>query len=332
MNPLKVLGGVVSSRLLGRPVPIAITMALTYRCNLRCGYCQIWRAAGEELTTQEVLAAIDELCDAGMCRLGLTGGEPLLRDDIGAIIGHAKHQGLFTSIFTNGALVRDHLDALRSVDVVLLSLDGPRNVHDLLRGEGSFESTIEALELLRAEGIPIWTNTVITRHNTDCIDYVTAVAGQYGARAAFQPVFEHSYSVDTQGIAELRARDGSRDAVIEYLLELKKRGEPLLNCTAFFEKIRSPREASRCLAGLCYGAVTPDGRIAPCPVLLQAEDLPDGRALGYARAFEASRGAISCEGCDCIATVESDLLFSLNPNAVTNTLAQLLARQLGQRT
>jgi MoaA/NifB/PqqE/SkfB family radical SAM enzyme len=309
-------------------------MALTYRCNLRCRYCQIWREAGEELSTGEVLAAIDELCDAGMCRLGLTGGEPLLRDDIGAIIDHAKRRGLFTSVFTNGALVRDQLHALRTVDVVLLSLDGPRKVHDRLRGDGAFESTIEALELLRAEGVPIWTNTVITRHNTDCIDYVTTVAGQYGARAAFQPVFEHSYSVGSESIAELRAPDRAYDEVIDRLVELKQRGEPLLNCTAFFERIRDPasrRVPSRCLAGSCYGAVTPDGRVAPCPVLLQAGDLPDGRALGYARAFEGSRAAISCEGCDCIATVESDLLFSLNPDAVINTLGQFLAGRLGQR-
>jgi len=330
MNALKTLGGVLRSKLLGQPVPIAITMALTYRCNLRCRYCQIWKEAGPELSTRQVLTAIDELAEAGMCRLGLTGGEPLLRDDIATIVSHARDLGLFVSIFTNGALVPEHLPTIRQLDAVLTSLDGPPEVHDGMRGKGAHAATVRAIELITGEGIPVWTNTVLTSRNIDQVSYIVDQARRFGALAAFQPIFEHTYSVDAERVAELRAEQTRYDGVIDQLIELKRAGAPLLNSTAFFDYIRTPvweRNARQCLAGVRYGAVAPDGRVAPCPVMLQARRLPDGRTIGFAEAFRRSARFIDCKGCFCIATVESDLLFSLHPSAVANTLRHVLRRR-----
>lgn len=330
MNALKTLGGVLRSKLLGQPVPIAMTMALTYRCNLRCRYCQIWKDAEAELSTRQVLTAIDELTDAGMCRLGLTGGEPLLRDDIATVVSHAVDRGLFTSIFTNGALVPEHLPTVRQLSAVLISLDGPQEVHDAMRGQGAHAAALRAIELIAGEGVPVWTNTVLTDKNIDQVPYILDLAQRFGALAAFQPVFEHTYSVGADRVAALRADEARYDQVIDRLIALKRSGAPLLNSTAFFEYVRTPiweRNARQCLAGLSYGAVSPDGRVAPCPVMLQAERLPDGCAIGFAEAFRRSARFISCKGCFCIATVESDLLFSLNLSAVTNTVRHVLRRR-----
>ena len=332
-SAVRTLGGVLRSRVTGKPVPIAMTMALTYRCNLRCRYCQIWKEAGDELTTRQVLGAIDELHEAGMCRLGLTGGEPLLRPDLGQIVAHARDLGLFTTVFTNGALVPEQMDTMRLLDAVLLSLDGPQEVHDAMRGKGAFEAALRAMELLGREGIPVWTNTVLTTHNVEHVGFVLDLARRHGALAAFQPVFEHSYSVKGDRVEELRAAEERYAAVVDRLLELKRSGAPLLNSTPFFEYIRTPRweqNPRRCLAGQRYGAVSPTGKVAPCPILLQAAGLPDGRRIGYAEAFRRSARHIRCAGCYCIATVESDLLFSLDPRTVLNTAGHLV-RQLARR-
>jgi MoaA/NifB/PqqE/SkfB family radical SAM enzyme len=328
MNAVRALRGALTSKLLKKPVPIAVTLALTYRCNLRCRYCQIWKDAGEELSTRQVLTAIEELHEAGMCRLGLTGGEPLLRRDIGVIVERARRLGLFTTVFTNGALASEHRGTLREVDAVLLSLDGPRPIHDRARGAGAFDAAMEALRMLVNDGVPVWTNTVLTRDNIDHVDFVIDVARRHGALAAFQPVFEHTYSVKGERVEALRAEDRAHAAAVDRLLLHKRAGAPLLNSASFFEYIRTPRwerNPRACLAGRCYAAVAPDGRVAPCPILLQARGLPDGRAIGFAEAFRRSARHARCSGCFCIATVESDLLFSLDPRAVLNTL-RLMAR------
>jgi len=333
MSVLQTLGGLLRGRVTGQPVPLAMTIALTYRCNLRCRYCQIWKEVGPELSTSQVLAAVDELHAAGMVRLGLTGGEPLLRDDFGDIVSHARELGLFTTVFTNGALVPGQLPHLRQLDAVLLSLDGPREVHDAVRGRGAFDGAIEAIRLLHRERVPVWTNTVLTSHNIDHVDFVLDTARRFGALAAFQPIFEHSYSVSGERVEQLRAGQQRQAEVIEQLLRHKRRGAPLLNSVPFFERILDPawkQTPRQCLAGRYYGAVSPRGQVAPCPILLQARDLPDGRLVGYVEAFRRCSRQIRCTGCNCIATVESDLLFSLDPRAVLNTLGHMVHRRSHQ--
>lgn len=330
MKTLRTAGGVLRSKLLGTPVPVAITLALTYRCNLRCRYCQIWKAAGEELSTRQVLTALDELREAGMVRLGLTGGEPLLRPDLDVIVAHARELGLFTTVFTNGALVDQHVPTMRRLDAVLVSLDGPREIHDEARGRGAHAAAMHAIEVLTRAGVPVWTNTVLTGRNLGAVDYVLQTARRNGALAAFQPVFEHSYSVKGERVDELRAEEEQYQAVIDHLLDLKRRGAPLLNSTSFFDYVRTPsweRNQRSCLAGVRYGAVSPEGRVAPCPILLQARDLPDGRAIGFAEAFRRCGRRIRCKGCFCIATVESDQLFDLEPGAIANTLRHMVRRE-----
>lgn len=331
MNALKTLGGVLRNRYLGHSVPVAITMALTYRCNLRCRYCQIWKAAREEMSTRQVKVAIDELADAGMCRLGFTGGEPLLRDDIGELARYARQRDLFLTLFTNGSLIDDHLDTLRLFDTVLMSLDGPVKIHDKMRGKGAHASAMHALEVLSAEGIKVWTNTVVTRDNLHAVDWVLDLAERYGSHAAFQPIFEHSYSVGADRVSDLRADKEQYDALIEHLAVRKRQGAPVLNSTGYLEYVKNPswqQNPRHCLAAHVYGAVSPEGNVAPCPVLLQAEGLPNGLTVGFAEAFRRTHKPVSCHGCFCIATVESDLLFGLDSAAITNTLGYLAGEKL----
>ena len=327
------LAGVVRSHYFGSPVPISVTMAVTYRCNLRCRYCQIWKEAGEEMSTRQVLCAIDELAAAGMCRLGITGGEPLLRPDIGTIVARARERGLFTTLFTNGAYVHQHLPTLKQLDAVLISFDGPREIHDAMRGKGAHANALRAISTLSSQGIKVWTNTVVTNRNIDVVDHVLEVVGSHGAHAAFQPIFEHSYSVKGERIAKLRADRQQYVGLIDRLLELKRGGAPVLNSAPSLQQLRDPdldADRASCLASSAYGAITPDGKVAPCQVLVQSAGLPDGRKVGFAEAFKRTRRPRPCTGCFCFATIEQDLLFSLDPASIGNTVKYLAGERLRQ--
>ncbi len=336
MNVLKTLGGILRNKYLGHKVPIAITMAVTYRCTLRCKYCRIWKKAGEEMSTGQVCAAIDELAEAGTCRLGITGGEPLLRHDLGTIVARAKERDLFTTIFTNGTLVPDHMDTLRRADVVLVSLDGPREIHDKMRGDGSHAAAVKAIELMTSAGIKVWTNTVVTNKNTHAVDHVVEYARRHDCHAVFQPIFEHSYTIKGKAVDDLTADRAEYTALIDRLLDYKRSGAPVLNSVPSLDFLREPvfePEKRKCLASTAYGAVTPDGHVAPCQVLLQQEGLPDGRKVGFMEAFRRAEKPTPCHGCFCFATIEGDLLFSLDPPTVSNTVSYLAGekvRRLGR--
>ncbi len=314
-------------RLLGQAAPIAVTLALTYRCTQRCGYCRIWERAGPEMGTAQVLRAIEELHDIGMCRLGLTGGEPLLRDDLDVIVDHAVDRGLFTTVFTAGALVPRWLGTLRKLDAVLVSLDGPPEVHDAARGAGAYEQALRAIRLLRDVGVPVWTNTVVTSHSLEAVDHVLELAERHNFLCAFQPVFRHSYSIDEPDVARLRADERAYSALVDRLIRLAREGAPILSSVRALERLRDPAPGPRdCLAGQAYCAVTPDGRVAPCQVMLQAPDLPDGLTLGFAEAFRRAQRPVGCR-CACFVTVEADLLFGLDPSTIAGALRLALGSQ-----
>ena len=83
-------GGVLKAKVLNQRVPLNIMLSVTNRCTSNCCYCNISNRKQRELTTREILDLVDQITKMGTQRLGLWGGEPLIRDDIGQIIDYAK--------------------------------------------------------------------------------------------------------------------------------------------------------------------------------------------------------------------------------------------------
>ena len=82
------------ARATGRKFPLMVTLSLTDKCNFRCHYCDLPHMNRQEMTTADWHRAIDELADAGMMRVSIMGGEPLLRKDVGELIDHLKARGV----------------------------------------------------------------------------------------------------------------------------------------------------------------------------------------------------------------------------------------------
>jgi radical SAM protein with 4Fe4S-binding SPASM domain len=135
------------------PALKGIYLHVTNRCNLRCRHCYVaGMGVGELLSLEAILRLIDQLVQIGCDTVILTGGEPLLRNDIKQILGYAARK-LKTILATNGTLIdEDMAEFLSSLGVcVQVSLDGvSRSTHEAIRGEGTFERTIRAIELLLA--------------------------------------------------------------------------------------------------------------------------------------------------------------------------------------
>ncbi len=135
---------VLKIKYLGQRYPLIVTWPITNRCNLRCRYCEEWKKAGDEMSTEEIKELITELKELGTVRISLSGGEPLVREDIGEIIDFIKENDMSVVLTSNGTLVPEKIEEIKNADVVKLSIEGEKAIHDRIRGEGSFENVIKA--------------------------------------------------------------------------------------------------------------------------------------------------------------------------------------------
>jgi pyrroloquinoline quinone biosynthesis protein E len=300
-----------------RPQPYSMVFVLTNRCNFRCDYCDIPANAGAEMSTAEFCAAIDELAEAGMGRAAFGGGEALLRPDAVEIIEHAKSQGCFTSLNSNGWTTERRLDRLaRCLDMLVVSLDGPDDVHDVVRRQrGSYRRVLRVIQEARRRGIAVATISVIGPWNEGRVDEILALARTHGFWAYFQPAYVDCFAHDSglhPGIDPAmlnRLADRLSDAIPN---------APVGSSPGFFDRLRSaPRfgDCSRCSAGRYFATVMPDGLVVPCHLTMGQGGYLNGREVGFVRAFlELPRPA--GPGCAISPYNESDLIFSLDPRAV----------------
>lgn len=152
--------------------PIFVIWYITNACDLNCAHCFIDKKSHitDELSTEEAKLLIDQMHDVKVFKLGITGGEPLLREDLFEILNYATSKGIGTTISTNGSNVDLSIAKklkLSEVKFVQVSLDGASShSHDKMRGkEGSFKAAIKCIKNLRKVGIKVHLNTVLTKLN-----------------------------------------------------------------------------------------------------------------------------------------------------------------------
>jgi radical SAM protein with 4Fe4S-binding SPASM domain len=150
--------------------PAGVDIELTFRCNLRCQICpqELYKRQqndseqlpafpkqSEEISLAEIKILIEDLARMGVKVITLTGGEPFLRGDIIEIIHYIKATGLLCNVLTNGMLIKPQVAAelVRArVDTITFSLDGPREVHDRIRGaDGSYDRVCQAIEAIQQQ-------------------------------------------------------------------------------------------------------------------------------------------------------------------------------------
>ena len=174
----------------------AVTFSPTFRCNLRCIMCSVWRAGERvnnpdfynELSTDRIFSLLDELKKLGTKHLHFTGGEPMLRKDLFEIMIHAKELDLSLSINTNGTLISRRIAENlvdSGVQEVIISLDSANpEIHDEIRGKkGAWRKAIEGmtnLDIVRKEldsPLKIRINSVLMSLNYKTVDEIMDLKG-----------------------------------------------------------------------------------------------------------------------------------------------------------
>ncbi len=206
-----------------------IILSLTNQCNLRCVMCQIpQQGGGDELTTDEVKGMVRDALKLKARVIVFSGGEPLLRKDIFELISFVRAHNLKSCLTSNGTLIDG--EAARNlssagVNVVNISIEGPEDVHDALRGKGNFKKALSAINNLARYKIEATMATLVCRQNYAFLSYCMELAHRMGVTTVkFQP-FNEIFLVDKERQKDffIPAADiESFRANIEHTIDLSK--------------------------------------------------------------------------------------------------------------
>jgi pyrroloquinoline quinone biosynthesis protein E len=170
------------------PRPYTLVAELTYRCPLRCGYCSNptdLEAHGASMPTESWQRIFTEAEDLGVVALHLTGGEPLLRKDLEALVAHAHGLGLYTNLITSGVpLTHERLSVLAKagLDHVQLSFqDATAASSDGIAGASVFDAKLEVAGWVKDLKLPLTVNVVLHADNIDHAEDILALAERLGA-------------------------------------------------------------------------------------------------------------------------------------------------------
>lgn len=171
-----------------------VAWELTRSCNLLCAHCRGSASNSQfsgELSTIECFHLIDQILGVATPILILTGGEPLVRDDVIQIASYAVSKGLKVVMGTNGTLLTEAMSAkLKAIPVsrVGISLDFPTaELQDKFRGKaGACEAALTGIANARAAGIDVQINSTITKSNVSLLPELFSLALKVGA-VAFHP-------------------------------------------------------------------------------------------------------------------------------------------------
>jgi radical SAM protein with 4Fe4S-binding SPASM domain len=302
--------------------PVLAEVAVTYRCNLTCGFCYAGcGVAGlPEGWSEDRVMTDDEVCrvlevvrrDARCPSVSFTGGEPTLRPGLARFVRHAKSLGLKVNLISNGQRLDEaRVSALAEagLDSAQLSLEGPTAaLHDALVGRpGAFDRLWVGVERLRARGVRVHTNTTLTRRNLPEAEAIVDLVADRGLdRLTMNLVIPCGSAGPDLGVAY-------RD-VGDHVLRLRARAEargvelvwysPLPLC--LFNTIAHGLGNRGCAAADGLLHVSPSGDVLPCSSFGHAESLGNllrqpfeevwqSRAARFFRAKQMMPGG--CESC-----------------------------------
>ena len=257
---------------------------LTDRCNLACTHCYQEGAKTAEMSLSQVKAVIEEIAD--MIEIwswnygidfspsfNITGGEPFLHQDIFEILEELRRRRFEIFLLSNGTLInKDKARFLSWLGMkgVQVSIEGPEEIHDSIRGRGSFASSLRGIEHLVNEGVMVSLNVTLSDINADRLPDMVALSSSLGVqRLGF------SRLVPSGRGAELMDRILDRDRVRDLYRRIFSvesdglkivTGDPL--ASQMFRSSNSLDEGTvplgGCAAGISGLTLLPDGTVLPC--------------------------------------------------------------------
>jgi mycofactocin radical SAM maturase len=270
----------------GLDAPICLTWELTYACNLECAHClsSSGRRDPRELTTEQCEAVIDELQRMQVFYVNIGGGEPTIRPDFWHLLEYAVDHQVGVKFSTNGVRITPERAAFLAsprcggyVDVQV-SLDGATaEVNDYVRGPGSFDTAITALQNLKDAGFAdAKISVVCTRQNIGQLDEFAAIADECGATLRLTRLRPSGRGADVWD--ELHPLPEQQRELYDWLMA---RGENVLTGDSFFHLAgfgESLPGLNLCGAGRVVCLIDPVGDVYACPFAIH-DDFLAGNVL-----------------------------------------------------
>ncbi len=260
----------------GLDAPICLTWELTYACNLQCVHClsNSGQRDPRELTTTEAKRVLDELRDLQVFYINIGGGEPMVRRDFFELLEYSIDNGIGVKFSTNGAFIdADKARRLAAMDYldIQISLDGTDAVtNDAVRGTGSYDLAIRAMDNLRAAGFgPFKISVVVTRHNVDQLDEFKALADTYGAQLRVTRLRPSGRGADSWH--DLHPTNAQQRQIYDWLMA---HGDNVLTGDSFFHlnALGDPLPGlNMCGAGRVVCLIDPIGEVYACPFVIHDE-------------------------------------------------------------
>lgn len=300
---------------------------LTRKCNYRCRGCNVWRQQDEkELSTEEIKMGLDVLHKLGVIEIVLSGGDPLLREDIKEIIDYSSKY-FITTIYDNGSMVLEKIDALRNADFVAISLDTlDEKKNDYIKGvPGAWKRAMTAIETLHKEGIFVGVSPTISALNlSEIVDFTRYFTSReipvwyclywydYPAQSR---LFEIGKKQD-----EFEITDGkAMAAVCDALMKMKKeqKGVFITNktLTALKQFFLKGQRTWKCGALQSFLMVDHLGKVSGCHVREPVTSILELQNAWYSQKFENLRKEFSkCDRCMYLCYI----FYSLHSNVLSN--------------
>jgi pyrroloquinoline quinone biosynthesis protein E len=297
--------------------PYTLVAELTYRCPLQCVYCsnpvELERHKAE-LDTASWLRIVDEAEALGVVQLNLTGGEPLLRDDLEMIVARATARELYTNLITSGVpLTRERLARLAQAGLAAVQISLQDTTHEgseAIAGVDRYDAKIKAAEWTTSLGLPLTINVVLHRGNLDRVGEFIALSERLGAQRvelANTQYLGWALANRSQLLPTREKLEGARAMADEARARLRGKMEVLFVLPDYYAD--RPRA---CMDGWGrrFIVVAPDGLLLPCHAAhtLPGFDFPRAteasleHAWNDAEAFERFRGEAwmpePCKSCD----------------------------------
>ena len=255
----------INARALKLGIPLSVQVDLTYRCNERCIHCYLDHEDHGEMSTAEIKNLLDQLADAGVLFLTLSGGEILMRRDFFDILEYARALSFCVKLKTNAVLIHEKEAArIRSLGVqsVQISIYSHRaEVHDAItKIPGSLERSVKAIRFLRGQGLRVTIANVLMLQNIGDYPGVKALAAELDVEATIDPTI----TPRMDGDRSLLALNIDHAALAKVFRDERVVGNAEQFCAPPAKVDEAALDELPCSAGhtACY--VSPYGDVYPC--------------------------------------------------------------------
>jgi MoaA/NifB/PqqE/SkfB family radical SAM enzyme len=302
------------------------------RCNCRCVMCDIWKIeSAEEIDFQELERHTSDMESLGVRWVVFSGGEPLMHSDLFRLSHRLRARGIRTTALSSGLLLaRNAPSIVDGLDDVIVSLDGPPEIHDRIRRiRGAYECLAEGVRTIHDldADFPVAARCTVQRANHSCIRETVRCAREIGLRSISFLAADLTSGAFNRPHGWSEARRNQVALTEEEVNGLEREIEQMIiglpDCDGFVlesaEKLRrivlhfrahlglAEPESPRCNAPWVSAVIETDGTVRPCffhnPIgnvkeRSLSEALNGPQALEFRRTLDVSRNEV-CRRCVC---------------------------------